>query len=358
MEMDNKLNIIRKKVEDQLVAGIRFMGQSQDIPEFFTRLESAVGGHAAGKPIFLFYWGHLGTDIDVELCLPVHHPINAGKVKSRVLMGGQMLTLQQRGPYERIPESWRSLGRYMKERNIGWGNGPGREVYLEGPEQHGDRAEEYLTEIQAPLLLPQWIGSLADGIASLAGEETARQIVGSGRDLAPEAEPRERAFWVQGMLGRLEDALPDPVHQHTILAGCSHIFPERRVAQMRNLYQKTGDLDAVIALMNEDRSENGACYYETPLREGGIVRLTKIPFDAAGYLAAQTSLERKLAYCHCPMVKDALREGIKLTSSYCHCGAGWYHTLWEGILERPVQVDVVRSLLNGDEACEFAIHLG
>jgi effector-binding domain-containing protein len=349
--------ITSKQVESIKVASIRFLGYPREIPQIFDRLEAAVGANAAGRPIFLHFWGHSGPEQDIEICLPVKKPIESGKVHTRVLMGGIFLTTRHRGAYEQLSAGWQRLNKAMKDHRLGWGNGPGREVYLEGPDIHETDSARYLTEIQIPLLLPEWIGHLEEGVEHFARKKAAQYVVGEGHALTYTSSAKERAVWVQGMLERLEQVIPDADHQHDVLSNCSHVFPKRRVEQLREIYQQTGELDAVVAFMCEDRSEQGNSYYESPHREGDTIRVTKIPFDARGYQAAKSSLEKKLSYCHCPMVKDALREKISLSSTYCSCGAGWYHTLWEGILERPVRVDVTRSLLNGDDTCEFAIHL-
>ena len=40
-----------------------------------------------------------------------------------------------------------------------------------------------------------------------------------------------------------------------------------------------------------------------------------------------------------------------------YCGGGWYGDIWEFIVERPVRVDVLRSVMRGDDDCTFAVHL-
>jgi len=34
---------------------------------------------------------------------------------------------------------------------------------------------------------------------------------------------------------------------------------------------------------------------------------------------------------------------------YCYCGAGWYRQQFEGIFEKPVCNEIVRSVLRGDD---------
>ena len=46
-----------------------------------------------------------------------------------------------------------------------------------------------------------------------------------------------------------------------------------------------------------------------------------------------------------------------MSDTFCYCSAGWERQQWEGAIGQPVRVDVVKSLLKGDDLCEFAIHL-
>jgi predicted hydrocarbon binding protein len=41
---------------------------------------------------------------------------------------------------------------------------------------------------------------------------------------------------------------------------------------------------------------------------------------------------------------------------YCYCGAGFYQDIWETVLGRPVEVEVLETVLEGGEVCRIAIH--
>ena len=78
----------------------------------------------------------------------------------------------------------------------------------------------------------------------------------------------------------------------------------------------------------------------------------------AGALAGLTDPEKKRqVYCHCPRVRDALKTGVTISPAYCYCGAGFYKGIWEEILQAPVEVEVLKSVLKGDQVCTIAIHL-
>ncbi len=93
--------------------------------------------------------------------------------------------------------------------------------------------------------------------------------------------------------------------------------------------------------------------------EGRRILATKIP--KSGYLAAylvETDREKRMQlYCHCPRVRDVLKTGESLPATYCYCGAGFYKGIWEEILQEPVEVEVLGSVLARDEVCSIAIYL-
>jgi predicted ArsR family transcriptional regulator len=44
-------------------------------------------------------------------------------------------------------------------------------------------------------------------------------------------------------------------------------------------------------------------------------------------------------------------------ATYCRCSCGWYGELFEAVLGRPVEVELLGSIASGDEQCRFVIHL-
>lgn len=59
--------------------------------------------------------------------------------------------------------------------------------------------------------------------------------------------------------------------------------------------------------------------------------------------------------CYCSQV-NKLSKG-KLSGTYCNCSRGWAKALFEGALERPVEVVMEQSIANGDRQCKFRIVL-
>lgn len=93
------------------------------------------------------------------------------------------------------------------------------------------------------------------------------------------------------------------------------------------------------------------------VREGNIIYETKIPFMTKEYLAEKDQQHKRYYYCHCPWAREAVRTGDKVAPIFCNCSVGFHKKSWEVIFQQPIQVDVLESILQGDDHCRFAIHL-
>ena len=56
-------------------------------------------------------------------------------------------------------------------------------------------------------------------------------------------------------------------------------------------------------------------------------------------------------------MRDALKTGDTISPIYCYCGAGFYKGIWEEIIQQPVEIEMLETVLKGDNVCQFAIYL-
>lgn len=59
---------------------------------------------------------------------------------------------------------------------------------------------------------------------------------------------------------------------------------------------------------------------------------------------------QKKEKCYCPFVDNE-----KMPCSFCSCSLGFQKEVFSTILEKPVQVELVNSILAGDQRCSFKI---
>ena len=97
---------------------------------------------------------------------------------------------------------------------------------------------------------------------------------------------------------------------------------------------------------------------QTGVRKGDRIIVRKVPFDPTGVYGERNPVLRRYRYCHCPLVRSALRDGKPLVSPmFCHCSAGFTKLPWEVIFDQEVEVEVLETVLGGGESCVFSVRI-
>lgn len=219
-----------------------------------------------------------------------------------------------------------------------------------------------------------WLHKLSGCLEKRAGPAVREKVMAGAENLTDASDRTEIIFWTQRAMERLESAL-DAKTAQAVMTGCACRYPVEALAAAKKAYRQTGDLDRVHGML-QDQFEaflRGTLHLEESLvdevigrgwglagvKEGNKIIATKIPKSGflAAYLQESDPAKRREIYCHCPRVRDALKLGESLPAVYCYCGAGFYRGIWEEILDRPVEVELLKSVLQGDEVCSVAIHL-
>ncbi len=334
--------ITHKKTDEMLVASIHFRGEHTDILLKLKELSAVCGDYVCGSPIIVYDYGVYTDGVDVEVCLPVTQAVHINEITSRMLESVEVLSLIHAGPYENVRESYQKLYSYFRDHGIA-ATSLGREIYLEfDPEGF----ENNVIELQA--VLHKWDDRLSKNVERVLGRKAQEEVMKERDTFTLESAIDERAQWIKNAMECL-DELADDTQKYDILSGCAHDFSEKRIADLKAVYVQTGDIDEVLKAMRKDPG-----WYENPIRKGNTIYVKKIPFNKDGYEKATTEIEKKKNYCHCSLIRDYLDE---ISPTFCYCGSGWYRQQWEGILGKSVKVEILRSLIKGDSACEMAIHL-
>lgn len=160
-----------------------------------------------------------------------------------------------------------------------------------------------------------------------------------------------------------------------VMQGCSCRYPSEKLALAREAYLRNG---SVTEAMDELRDQFMNALSVGMQLDGDIIRgildsgwglpgtlsgntitVTKIPRSGnlRKYFSGDDPLQRRKLYCHCPQVSSAITEGLPVPEEICICGAGFYRHIWEGILGRPVRVEILESIASGGDHCTFVIHL-
>ncbi len=344
--------IVHKNTGDILVATRRcqFQNRAQLRAILADVARQIPAGSVAGPAFCIFQFVSSVQDgFEGDVGFPVSRRVEADEVSSRVLPSMQVLSLVHQGPVQRLRESVATLyGRAARQGIIS--DECMREVYLDADNPEGNA-------IEVQFVVHDWTGLLERHVRRVLGDEAGREVMRGGEALSYESALDERFAWVKGAVQRL-DGVADAHQKYDAVSSCAHVFPSAQIAKLRSVYQRARAevddpmkaVDAVLGFMAAD-----PCWGERPLREGRVIYSTKKPRDPKGFDAATSRAERRKAYCFCPLIRNHLDAGMPIT--FCYCGAGWYRQQWEGAVDKPVQIEIVESLLQGDERCTFAIRL-
>lgn len=318
------------------------LGDRNQLPEHFQDLRKGIPEEAiVGSPFcILQFITSIKDGYDAQVCFPVQE----GTRGAQLLPGLEVLSLTHQGSVESIGESYRILYARAAEQGI-ISDEFCREIY---PDLEGGG-------IEIQFVIHPWEKLLEGHLERVLGSEKSHQIL-AGRDRIDLGSSKQERFdWVQNALVGLEKTGGEG-DCYEILSRCAHVFPLGQIAKLRQVYlhaeKRTGNrlaaVDAVLDFMEEDPG-----WGDRPNRIGDRIYSTKKPRDPAAYEKAETLEEKKSAYCFCPLIRDNLEGGMSPT--FCNCGAGWYRQQWEGVFQQPIRVEIIHSLLQGDDRCEFAV---
>ncbi len=202
-----------------------------------------------------------------------------------------------------------------------------------------------------------WMQLFAEGLDKYTGETTKAEVLNGHDKLSVKSTSAEVSEWIRGAMERLDALVEDKETRRCVMLCCSNRFPVDRIKLLREEYDRTGDVDKLLEYMHKDDSWHGLSYSEYPERDGNVIYVTKIPYDPKSFDSTNDLAEKRASYCHCPHIRPAVRDQKAISATFCLCGSGWYKTLWEGLLNQPVHVEVLDTIARGADKCRFAIHL-
>ncbi len=347
-----ELGIIHKHVPAIQAAYIRFnLKQRLEIPLIFKELTEVIPPQdITGAPyVIIQFFSSYTEGFEVEVGFPVKHLIEAGRIRSKMFPAMEVLALVHQGPPETLRETKLKLHQFTHEHGL-ISDEFTREVYLDWQNPQG--------AIEAQFVIHNWNARFARNLERVLGKEKSGLVMQGVETIGLESGIPERFEWVKGAVERL-NGLASEHEKYDAVSACAHVFPPGQLEKLRAVFADTRSrnddplaaVDAVLSFMQTDHGWGEKGQH----RDGYTVYHTKNPADPEAFAKAQTPAEKRAAYCFCPIIRGRLDQGMPVT--YCYCGAGWFRQQWETATGKPVTVEVLTSVLKGEDACKFAVHL-
>ena len=219
-----------------------------------------------------------------------------------------------------------------------------------------------------------WLKKLAAGLDAIAGVELREQIMEGRESLSAEVAPEAVASWTYAMLDRLGSLL-DAQAAQKVMTACACQYSKKNLQPVRQAYERSHDVseahrmlqESFEAFLRETLQMNEEMVVEVVDRGWGVagkhrentIIATKIPKSGnlASYLQEPDHERKRHLYCHCPRIRHVVSEAGQVPRLYCYCGAGFYKGIWEEILQQPVEVEVLETVLDGGDVCKIAVYL-
>jgi hypothetical protein len=219
-----------------------------------------------------------------------------------------------------------------------------------------------------------WLARFSSRLDEIAGEETRNEVMKGSDGLSSHSSREEVIAWSKEAMGRL-DTLVEEKDGKEIMTGCACRYPKSDLQEIRRRYEITRDVDLAHRMLQaqfeaflRDALQLSDKLIEeivsrgwglAGVKKGNTIAATKIPKSGylIEYMNETDSEKRRQYYCHCPRIREVLQTSETISPTYCYCGAGFYKGIWEEILQRHVEVEVLETVLKGDEVCKIAVHL-
>ncbi len=218
----------------------------------------------------------------------------------------------------------------------------------------------------------QWLEKFSKMVTDVAGPALTNQITKDSDQLLKDYSTQKSITWTQQALDTLKKEV-DLKSLKDIMTGCACHYPHEKLEDLKKLYLETKDTDLIHSKLQEQFIKEIKSYKQLSdeqlqfiinrgwglagNKEGNIIYATKIPSKFHEYFQATNPLEKASCYCHCSRIREGILNQEKIPVEYCYCGAGFYQDMWQTILMKKVDVEIVQSILKGDEVCQIKISI-
>jgi len=343
---------VRRRLTDQVAV-------ARAIADLLPRVADVV----TGPPIALKLGFPRDGKTDFELAFPVREPATRDGFVVETLPSLPMFSIIHRGPLTGGPEgtnladTWKVFVEFVQERSILVGDDPQRYVYHEGLETVGSADERVVLEVQYSYHLPMWLDALEQGVSQCAGAEAAARVMAGSDGLVEALDGRLAAEWAQAAVERLDREVPDERDRARVLNPCAHHYIVQSGDLLRAAWDAAGhDLRELVRRMT-DEPFLGNKYWIDESDPEPLLIIERRPARQEAYDQATDPVEKRYQSCYCPLVRDAIRSGKDVSRSFCHCSGGWYVQEWEIVFGRKPEVLLVQTMLEGADACRFAVKI-
>ncbi len=182
--------------------------------------------------------------------------------------------------------------------------------------------------------------TLEKNIEVLAGKQIAKKVMAGSEAITERTDKKKTAEWVKQAIDKL-DALVSKDAKIRIMENCGYNCAnvnKKVIQRAKARRKKFRSLDEFLAAEQKK-----------PMSGTRLVRVG----NTITQFYTPRAFTRPMR-CYCSLFRG-LPDNETVSSMYCHCSKGFVKKFWEGVLEKPVKVNLAQSAISGASECKFII---
>jgi effector-binding domain-containing protein len=344
--MDEDLQVKHVVREETLFAGIRKPLKKRD--ELIPRMQAvteACGDQAVGPLVHILRFDTPVEGFDSEIGFPVTAVVEKDEVYTHTLRKLHFFSLLHKGPVDTLRNTTLKILEHMKKAGLS------TELELVEIYHRFDLENQADNLIEVRVAFLAWPEVYLEQLLRVLGPELTAKIWQGGEMITPYTLVDERVAWVAQSIERLKQHT-NLEQQFDVLSRVALVRPAEDAIRYKQIYAETGDANQILAMQNEELKASNGGFIDPPWYKDGILHLSKVAYNRAGYDAATTLDELRKAYCFCALIREA--QAPEVDPIFCYRAAGWARQFWEPILGVEFkQCTITHSILKGDRFCAW-----
>lgn len=225
------------------------------------------------------------------------------------------------------------------------------------------------------------LGLLSDAVKEKHGSRKRDELLGDFKQPPIGTSFKLLPRKTKDFMSRLESGIGEDATREVLLTG-PHAGPPEYYADEKKMLRASKDIDEYLRKRREkfidlltEHMENDTLFFTQPInqdaldfvkrnpemsggvRKGKKIHKTKVPYMMIEHLKEKDPIMKRYYYCHCPLVRESILSGEKVSRNFCYCSAGYEKKPFEVAFGRSLKAEVKKSVVLGDSICRFAIEI-
>lgn len=175
-----------------------------------------------------------------------------------------------------------------------------------------------------------WLEGFSNAVADQLGANIRDKILDKCEKCQKVSNDSEMAVCVKDIIDKFDNVVEDKNKRYSVMETLGNYCVQNFLKVAEDVKKDSNSVEEIVKTLNEK-------------------------LGAELFKVDKKKIHSTLNRCFCHWGVKETKEPISET--YCHCSLGWMKTLFKTLLDKPVKVDLLQSVITGADSCKFIIHL-